>query len=196
MSKAWRRDPTWEPFTYQGRTYSLAHLNSFDAEVLDSRSIKRRIAVNFSDHCFTKDHEPDIDPELLYPDSTRKNGGYFCEYRYQLSLTLPATIHWAFDRKVWNLEHENYAILPTVDHLGEDILYGVVFSLNPTRDNTHVDLVMQVRSAHPRDQYDPVTYGETRFPHLITLRMNHEHPERFRGKGRHKPKPGWKPGQR
>ncbi len=186
---------SWETFVYQGVTYSLAHLDSFEIEVRDAQKQPRSMAVNFSDHCFTKSYEEGIDPELRYPSSTREGGGFFCLRRYHLSLGLPTMIRQAVDRKVWNLAHEHYALLPTIDLDGQEIFYGIVFSLDPIHA-PGLDLILRVRSAHPRDEREMATFGEVRFAHLISLRLLRKHAERDLRRGRKRPGRNWKPGQR
>jgi hypothetical protein len=69
------------------------------------------------------------DPALRYPHSTRP-AGHFCLERYHLSLNLREHIAQAMLGKVWNIVGENFAAIPTVNHQGILVLYGIVFSLD------------------------------------------------------------------
>ena len=87
MSGPYFQKQSWPAFTYQGQTYDFTHLDEHEVEVNDSGGTVRRIAISFSDHCFTREPETGDDPGLRYLDSTRPTG-YFCLERYQLSLGL------------------------------------------------------------------------------------------------------------
>jgi len=50
-----------------------------------------------------------------------------------------------------------------------------------------VDLDMRVRTAYPCDATEIMTYGNVRFPHLVTLRMQGKRPNR--NFDRHRPRP-------
>jgi hypothetical protein len=89
--------------------------------------------------------------------------------------------------KVWNIESENYAVIPTVDHQGNRILYGIIFSLDRVKQ-LPVDLDMRVRSAFPCDEAEIATYGNVRFPHLVTLRMQGKRPNRKFDRNRPRPR--------
>lgn len=185
MSGPYFHKQSWLPFIYQGTSYTLTHLDEYQIEVTDSAKVVRRIAVTFSDHCFTRKPEPGDDPALLYPASSR-NPGHFCVERYQHSLGLAGYIAQAVTHKVWHLGHEGYAIVPTVDHQGNRTLYGIVFSLDAVT-GLPVHLHMRVKSAHPRDEREIPTFGVIKFAHLVKLRMQGKHPNRIMDK--HRPKP-------
>jgi hypothetical protein len=175
----------WLAFVYQGTTFSLDHLDEYQVSVTDSTKTERRVAVAFSDHCFTKEPETGDDPALAYPQSTRRVG-HFCMERYRLSLGLSQHIAQATQGKVWTIEGENFAAIPTVDYLGNKVLYGIVFSLDRSK-KLPIDLIMRVRSAYPCDVTEIVTYGSVRFSHLATLRMQGKRPNR--NFDRHRPRP-------
>lgn len=185
---------SWPDFIYQGETFGLTHLAEGQIEVEDSKKLVRRIAISYSDHCFTREPKDGDDAALRYPHSTR-NPGYFCVERYQLSLSLPAHLAQAMKRKVWNLQGENYAVVPIVDHQGTAMLYGIVFSLDRVK-KLPVDLDMRVRTGFPCDITDIATYGEVRFGHLVTLRMQGKTPNRNFDRHRPRPRLAWKPGQK
>jgi hypothetical protein len=85
MSGPYFQKQSWSSFAYQGNTYDLTHLDEYEVEVTDSQETKRKIAVSFSDHCFTREPESGDDAALKFPRSTRQVG-QFCVVRYQLSL--------------------------------------------------------------------------------------------------------------
>jgi hypothetical protein len=185
MSGPYFQKQSWPAFAYQGQTYDFTHLDEYEVEANDSGGMARRIAISFSDHCFTREPATDDDPALRYPHSTR-TVGYFCIDRYQLSMNLARYIDHAMQGKVWIIEGENYATIPTVDHQGNKILYGIVFSLDRAK-KLPVDLDMRVRTAFPCDEAEIVTYGSVRFSHLVTLRMQSKRPNR--NFDRHRPRP-------
>lgn len=154
----------WSPFVYQGTTHDLSHLDEYQLTVQDSADIDRVIAVTFTDHCFTTKPKAGDDPELVYPDSSRQPG-HFAFARYQLTLDLARHIKRAADGKVWNVQGENFAVVPTVDHAGNRVLYAIIFSLDPVK-GLPVDLHMRVETAYPATEKPLVTFGFVRFRHL------------------------------
>ncbi len=189
MSGAFFRNQSWPAFVHQGQTYEFIHLDEYEVEVIDSEKKTRRIAVSFSDHCFTREPEANDDPALHYPHGTRP-AGHFCLERYHLSLNLRQHIAQAMLGKVWNIVGENFAAIPTVNHQGVLVLYGIVFSLDRVKKRP-VDLDMRVRTAYPCDEKDMVTFGTVRFAHLVTLRMQRKRPNR--NLDGHRPRPRLKP---
>ena len=185
MSGPYFQKNSWPAFTYQGQTYDLTHLDEYEVEVSDSEGLVRRIAVSFSDHCFTREPKAGDDPALHYRDSTRTHG-HFCVDRYALSLGIRGHLDQAMQGKVWNIESENYAAIPTIDHQGNKIVYGIVFSLDRVK-KLPVDLEMRVRTAFPCDESEITTYGNVRFSHLVALRMKGKRPNR--NLQRHRPRP-------
>jgi hypothetical protein len=47
---------------------------------------------------------------------------------------------------------------------------------------------MRIKSAHPRDEREIVTYGLIRFAHLVTLRMQGKSPPRIMDRHRKRPR--------
>jgi hypothetical protein len=185
MSGPYFQKETWPSFTYQGQTYDLSHLDEYQFETNDSAGYARRIAVTFSDHCFTREPVDGDDPVLRYPQSTR-TPGYFCVERYQLSLKLAEHIARAAKGKVWVVRDAAFAAVPTINHRGDKVLYGVVFSLDPVK-GFPVQLHMRVETAYPCDKTDIITFGNIRFSQLIKLRLQRKSPNR--NVERHRPKP-------
>ncbi len=176
---------SWAAFTYEGQTYELTHLDEYAVEIKDSAGEVRRIAITFSDHCFTKEPVETDDPGLRYPESTRPRGN-FCIERYHLSLGLPQHLAHAMRDKVWNIRDGTFAAVPVINHRGEKVLYGIVFSLDPVK-GFPLHLHLRVETAYPCDESELTTYGHIRFTHLVTLRMRRKSPNR--NFDRHRPKP-------
>jgi hypothetical protein len=185
MSGPYFQKESWPPFAYQGQTYDFTHLDEYQVEANDSTGQARRIAISFSDHCFTREPVAGDDPALRYPESTRVIG-CFCVDRYQLSLNLAHHISRAVKGKVWIVRDTAFAAVPTIDHTGNKVLYGIVFSLIRVT-GFPVQLHMRVDTAYPCDEHDIITYGNVRFSQLIKLRMQHKSPKRNFDK--HRPKP-------
>jgi hypothetical protein len=186
MSGPYFQKHRWPDFAYQGQRYGLSHLDEYVFSTDDSQAVMRQIVVTFEDHCFTREWEAGDDAALIYPPSSRKPG-CFCIDRYQHSLQLPTHIQRAAGGAVWNIQGDNFAIVPTVTQEGLKVLYGIVFSLDPVK-GLPVDLHMRVKTAYPCDEKDIVTYGSVRFRHLVTLRMQKKRPGRIVDRGRKRPK--------
>lgn len=184
-------DRTWPVFVLDEITYEFMHLKDECFEVVDSEKHTRKISVTFSDHCFTRDFVEGDDRALIYPFSSRKTG-CFCPHRYTHSLRLKELLKSAFEgrEKVWIVEGHNLAAIPTVDHEGNRILYGIVFGLDREK-KMPFDLSLRMRTAYPCDERDLVTFGTIRFSHLVTLRMKCEFPRR--NLDRHRPRPRLRP---
>jgi hypothetical protein len=176
----------WVPFRYQEQTYALDHLDEYVFTAIDSEKIRRNIIVSFSDHCFTRRPEVGDDPALVYPQSDRRPG-HFCFERYELSLDLKGYIDRATTGKVYLSEAENLAIINTTTSSGLPVYYGIFFNLDRAARNIPAHLHMRIRTAFPFTTNQPVTHGDIRFSHLMTLRMRREFPKRFIGGSRRWP---------
>lgn len=179
--------PTWPAFVYQGAPYDLAHLNEYELTVNDTDRCDRRIAVTFSDHCFTRNPEPGDDAGLLYPASDRKPG-HFCFERYAQSFALTGHITTAVGGRVWTVRDNAFAIVPTVDQSGKRVFYTIMFSLDRVT-GLPVQLHMRIKTAYPAEE-PPVTYGDVRFRHLVALRMRRQSPGRIMSPHRRVPRLG------
>lgn len=164
----------------------LNHLNEYEFTVKDTDNAERRIAVTFSDHCFTRKPEIGDDLALVYSTSDR-HPGHFCFDRYHHSLRLIEHIAQAAVGKVWTVQGDSYAVIPTVDHSGKRLLYGIVFSLDRVT-GLPVHLHMRIKTAYPCTEKDIVTFGEVRFRHLVALRMRGKRPGRITDRHRKVPK--------
>ena len=174
MRRLYFHKTSWPDFFYQGRHYSLTHLDECRFSTRDQKGIAREIVVTFSDHCFTRKYAAGDGPALVYRDSSRRPG-YFSFDRYALSLQLPTYIEETLNGKIWNAGGGDYSIIPTVTRGGEKLLYNIVFRLEPVT-GLPVDLHMPVRTAYLCEEGPPRTFGEVRCRHLVTLRMQNKHP--------------------
>ncbi len=186
MSGPYFQKERWPAFTYQGQLYSFEHLDEYVFSVNDSQSIDRQIVVTFEDHCFTRKWVVQDDVELIYRASSRERASFSID-RYQLSLNLRAHIKQAVSGHVWNTGHDNYAIVPTMTHDGQRMLYGILFSLDPVK-GLSVDLHMRVKTAYPCDQRAIATFGSVRFRHLVALRIQRKRPKKVSDRGRKRPR--------
>jgi hypothetical protein len=190
MAAYFQKSP-WTPFVHGGTTYDLSHLDEFEFSVTDSNAQERRIAVTFSDHCFTRDYEPNDDPALFYPGGSR-TPGVFSFDRYRHSLDIGLHIARAVRGKVWNASRyhgyqENFAAVPTVNHEGKRVLYAILFSLERGGKDLLIALHMRVRTAYPCDERAVPTFGEVRFSNLVALSMQGKSPARITDPHRRKP---------
>ncbi|MBA2598822.1 MAG: hypothetical protein H0V00_19550 [Chloroflexia bacterium] len=151
----------------------------------DTSGHARRIAVTFSDHCFTRVARSH-DPALVYPDSDRQPG-HFCFDRYQLSLELPSHIATVTRGSVWTVAGDSYAAVPVEDNAGNTIVYRIVSSLDRVK-GLPVALHMRVKTAYPADSTPFVTFGSVRFKHLVALRMQNKRPGRITDQNRKSPR--------
>lgn len=175
MKRFYIQKTSWPDFFYQGRRYSLTHLDECRFSITDHKGIVREVVVTFSDHCFTRKYAAGDAAALVYHGSSRRQG-YFSFDRYAHSLQLRTYIEQALNGRIWNAGGGNYSIIPTVTRGGEKLLYNIVFRLEPVT-GLPVDLHMPIRTAYLCEQGPPRTFGEVRFRHLVTLRMQKKHPK-------------------
>jgi hypothetical protein len=177
----------WPDFDYNGTVYSLSHLVEHEFTIIDSSKVERCVVVTYTDHCFTQTPEPGADTALFYPHCSRGKEAHFSLDRYQHSLSLPVFVPAVANGKVWNVEGKNYALLPTIDHNGQRMLYAIIFSLDPVK-GLPVDLHMRISTAYPHSGEELVTYGSVGFSHLATLRMRKQTPKLIFDRGRKRPR--------
>lgn len=187
MPRPYFQKNPWPDFTYRGTVYSLSHLVEHEITVIDSAKIERSIVVTYNDHCFTEKQKPEIDNELFYPHSSRGKEALFSLERYQLSLALPSLIEDMTKKKTWNVEGGNYALVPTINHNGEKVLYAIMFTLDPKK-GLPIDLHMCILTAYPHSDKELVTYGCLDFSHLVSLRVKRQHPKLIYDRNRKRPK--------
>ena len=183
---------TWPIFIYQEKIYDLSHLDEWHFDILDFSGEKRRLAVTYSDHCFTRKHEQNDHNDLFYPGGSR-NPSIFSFERYHHSLQIAEHILRAANGKVWNASayhgyQENFAAIPTINQEGIPIFYAIIFSLERVGKDLPIDLHMRVRSAYPCKNQAIPTFGEIRFNKLIALCMLGKSPTRITDPHRKKPR--------
>lgn len=180
--------PRWPPFSVDGITYGFEHLVDFTFACSDSGGVERKVSVSFTDHVFTRDTVAGDRPEDAFPGCSRTPTGHLCPVRYRMSSQLPALIERAVGSRVWMLTgNDRYAQVPVVDNQGAKLLYAIIFTLDPVKGLEH-PLRMLIRSAHLCDRKPPDTFGEVRFPHLVKLRVQKQHPKRNHDRNRKRPK--------
>ena len=186
MKGPYIKKESWPDFFYRKQHYSLSHLDEYRFSVKDGQPKERHIAVTFSDHCFTRKYAAGNDLALVYQSSDRKPGCFSFE-RYRQSLDLRTHIERASLGRVWNAGNGRYLIVPTVTRASEQMLYVIVFSLDPVK-GLPIDLHMRIRTAYLHEQRLPRTFGEVRFRHLVDLRMRRKHPEKLSAGNRRTPR--------
>jgi hypothetical protein len=67
------------------------------------------------------------------------------------------------------------------------VLYAIVFSLDRVK-GLPVDLHMRIETAYPCDKKPIETFGEVRFRHLVTLRMQRKSAGRLTNQDRRRPR--------
>lgn len=140
----------WNPFTYNGESYSLDHLHPFEYTVIwEARSgqPERNYFLNviFSLHCFSRkkfDGET-VEKKLLYSDARETR--VFCFNRYEWSKKLPDIINSLENRKCYHTKHGNFF---TIDIGSEE--YEVYFTLSKSSKKGRVNLFVQ--SAYVRSE--------------------------------------------
>ena len=101
----------WRGFTIKGEWKDLSHLQPFSHEVeIDGQPVT--LLVTFGSHCFTDEKE---NGPILF----KKDGRYWSENRYQLSLQLPSIIR---DRFI-----ASYAVAYINKGVGEQYHYMEVY---------------------------------------------------------------------
>lgn len=146
------RMPVWQPFTYLGTTYDLAHLDAFDHVYVQDASAdkpERRYAVriHFGHHTFTEGRKPGDDLAMVYP-APSKDLRTFDVIRWELSRQLPAIIRSLMTRPVSHTGHENFFTVEVTTLGAEAVEYEVYFDVELDSSRR---LQLVVSSAFPRD---------------------------------------------
>lgn len=142
----------WQPFTSQGITYDLAHLDPFDhvyvqAAVADKSERQFRVRIQFGHHCFTEGRKPGDDPSLVY-SAPAKDLRTFDVTRWQLSHLLPGIVRELMTRPISHTGHDNFFTIEVATVGGGAVEYEVYFHVE-LDFGRHLHLV--VTSAFPRD---------------------------------------------
>ena len=151
----------WEKFSADGVDYDLAHANDFTLEVpsKDVEGKVYRVRVTYSCHIFTKEWQDGVHPENL-KFVAGKEVRCFCKDRHVLSLLLKRIIEGAVGWKAYFSNKGNFMLIEDID--GSPAPYVIYFDILKASNNPNHDLVMQVRSAHPKPEIPemvaPITF--------------------------------------
>ena len=103
----------WSPFFHDGLRVDLSHLEPFDFTCLENR---RRVAVIFGQHTFTRGLESGDDPTKRCFDNR-----IFCPERYALSHNLPSVVSGLPGSKVYQTWEANaYVTIASVVLVGTE----------------------------------------------------------------------------
>lgn len=155
-----------------------SHLDQADFSYVMGPGNGVRIRVIYSSHCFTRAKQPgdpaDLDYTLHHTDPRT-----FCVDRHFLSLQLNEVLLKSLGGKVEMCPGGNYVSVTLRTMNGLPIHYAVFFDINIDVRN-RPDLLIRVRSAHPRAQR-PTTRGHVRFGNLIQLTLSGKRPRQIFG---------------
>ncbi|MFN6254385.1 MAG: hypothetical protein ACK4Y5_20245 [Acetobacteraceae bacterium] len=180
----------WSDFTNIStrEVLSLSHLNDFSITVnvgSEESEIHVKIAVSFSDHCFTRERRNGDPYYLNFPNCSRRDG-VFCIERYNLSITIRDHIVYFSKGDAWIIDGDNCAILPVVESNGEKCFYAIVFSLEKVK-GLPFELHMRVKSAYKCDRGPPAIYGTVKFRRLAQLTLEGKRASRVSAHNRKRP---------
>lgn len=141
-------------FTYQGKTYTLGHLNGFDFTYTSVDPKTKTISsydvrVLFDDHCYTKGVPQGESYDVAaYVSETVREVRVFDPDRYQLSLMLPALVKDLLNQTCYFGDQDNFV---TID-LSTGEKYNVYFTVSKVERRG--GLRLRVQSAYVRTQQD------------------------------------------
>ncbi len=158
----------WSEFIYQGRSFSLLHLDQFDHIFLLSDSSSHSVTVRFSHHCFTEHPNPADDPNLLFVIA--KEQRTFDFKRWQLSQYLPDIIKSLETRHISHTDHQSFFTVELINEQGQTQNYEVYFEV--TKDTKTKRLYLTVKSAYLRDPNRATYRPKSRKIRLIVILRN------------------------
>ena len=146
----------WQPFNFEGTSYSLDHLHprrmGFEQPATGNAPTRQfQVQVIFSLHCFTRnleDGEPAPVKAMSYSDSRETR--IFDFTRYELSKQLPAIVQQLQGRKCFHSGKGNYFVIELVSDAGEQNEYEVYFDASRSSERGVINLFVQ--SAYIRDK--------------------------------------------
>lgn len=152
----------WRPFTFQGTTYDLSHLDPFDwhytTEATDKlTAIKYKFQVTFSMHCFSRKPlvNEQVTGNMWYPWPREQR--IFCFDRYEFSKQLPDIIQDLGGRNCWHTHHGTFFTIEVTTKGVQKTEYEIYFDVTKaTRKGNWLNLVIQ--SAYERTD----AYASTR----------------------------------
>ncbi|MEL7477989.1 MAG: heat-shock protein [Pseudomonadota bacterium] len=118
----------WKPFTYNGKTYNLDHLEARKHKFEHpERDESYTIHFTISNHAFTRSIGKNevVAEEQIYPYP--KDRRVFDETRYNLSKHLPQIIETLPKQFCYHGGHSRYCSCKLKDNDGNDIFYQVVY---------------------------------------------------------------------
>ncbi len=171
----------WQPYTYHGQVFNLAHLDEFEhifVQPADKSKPERtyRVWVRFSHHCFTESSKDTDDTNLRF--GSPKDARTFDVLRWQLSQHLPDVIRSLMQRTISHTGHNNYLTIEILNARGTRIEYEVYFDLHRNPSDKRIHLV--VTSAFPRDMarlHARPNFNKIRFS-TILFNVQHNKPIR------------------
>lgn len=149
---------SWSDFIYQGESYSLAHLTSFEHEFIqqakgDNKEVRYDFIIEFGLHCFTKGPNKNknealasFDQKLIYEDTREKR--IFCFERHEMSKLLPEISKTVAKRKCYHTGKGNFFTIEIKGDEGNTKDYEVYFQVTKASSNK---LKLYVESAYIRD---------------------------------------------
>jgi hypothetical protein len=145
--------PTWKPFTKDGITYDLSHLDSvtltFEQPAKDDKPARLyTVNVFFGLHCFTRDPEegekiPSCDAYSHFGEKRM-----FDVDRYELSKRLPDLVKTLTTRKCFHNKDRNFFTIDIIAKNEQKLPYEVYFTLS--RSSKEGVLTLRVVSAFCR----------------------------------------------
>lgn len=145
----------WLPFTHQGATYNLSHLDPFYWHYTTEAGERRperiyKFQVAFSMHCFTRKllRGEQIAADLWYDGPKERR--VFCFDRYELSQQLPGIVQSMGDRPCWHTHHCNFFTIELTTREGAEIEYEVYFDVTRASRKGWLNLI--VESAYVRTE--------------------------------------------
>ena len=138
----------WPNRTIRGVVYDLSHLDDVVIEVPAKDDPERifKVQVGFGSHTFTKKWDPIAHtPDLKIKDEREVR--CFCFDRYLLSKLLPRIVANAPLSRVYFSLRDTFMVIEDVEGAGAP--YVVFFEMMKARIKG-IDVIMNVRSAHPR----------------------------------------------
>lgn len=142
-----------QDFEYQGKLYTLGHLNGFDVtyQTTDPKTnapLTFDVRVLFDDHCYTSG-VPQGDPydQDAYVSETVREVRVFDPKRYQLSLSLPALVKNLLNLTCYFGDQDNFV---TID-LTSGEKYNVYFAVSKVGKRGGLRLRIQSAYVRPRD---------------------------------------------
>jgi hypothetical protein len=158
---------SWPPFVYNGIPYELDHLSAYSTYIQVDETRTLEVAIDFSDHCFTRDPIVDDERASVYPKSTRRPG-HFDIKRYTLSLELRRCIELLVTGRAWVTTGGNYAYVCAIDYNEVLIDYIIIFSLQYSKRNKSrpPSLRMYINSAFSMDKTQ-YAWGSISFNSLV-----------------------------